>query len=241
MSVVRALMARLFPGQTLGLKRIWLFLFVVALYVLLSVTVQLRLWTGFDFTTTLFLERQVPRSLDPSLSVFSLIGSAEVTGLFILAYAFFFCPQGSRVRLVVLFMLIAFFEWIEKNVIYQPAPPDMFYHYVLPISLPTASVETPYSFPSGHSARSVFVTIVLVAWIYQSRVGARAKQALLGLLAVGEIIMLVTRVSLGEHWSLDVIGGALLASALSLPWLYSLKPASFPLPSRFSVQPGSTD
>jgi membrane-associated phospholipid phosphatase len=234
----RAAFGRLIPAQAPGLKRIWLFLFVAALYVLLGLTVHLRLWAAFDLTITLFLD-QVPRSLDPSLSVFSLIGSAELTGLFILAYTFFFCPPGSRVRLVVLFALIAFLEWVGKNVFYQPSPPGVFYHYVLPFSFPTSSVETPYSFPSGHAARSVFVTLVLVVWIQQSRIGARGKQALMGLLAIGEIVMLLTRISLGEHWFSDVIGGILLATALVLPWLYSLKPASFPLPSRISVQPGS--
>ncbi len=225
-------------GQTPGLRRVWLFLFVAALYVLLALTVHLRLWAEFDLAATQFLDR-VPRALDPPLSVFSLIGSAEVTGLVVLAYALFVCPTGSRVRLIVLFALIAFVEWIGKNVVFQPGPPAIFYHSVLPFSFPTFRVGTPFSFPSGHSARSVFVIFVLVVWIRHSRLGAQSKHALLGVLATGETLLLATRVSLGEHWSTDVIGGTLLATALVLPWLYSLKPASFPLFSKLSVQPGS--
>jgi membrane-associated phospholipid phosphatase len=237
---VRAVFDKLIPGKNLDQKRIWLFLFIAALYVLLALMVQLRLWAGLDLTIALFLH-QAPRSLDALLSVFSLIGSAELTGLFILAYVFFSCPPGSRVRLVVLFVLIAFLEWVGKNAIYQPSPPRILFHYVLPFSFPTSGVKTPYSFPSGHSARTVFVAFVLVVWISQSRIGARGKQALLGLLAIGVFVMLVTRVSLGEHWFSDVVGGILLSTALVLPWLYSLKTTSFPLPSRFSAKPGSSE
>lgn len=240
MSAARSLSGNALSRQGPGRKRIWLVLIVAALLVLLASTVDLRLWTAFDLTITQFLERLVPRSLDLWLSLFSLIGSAEVTGLFILAYALFVCAPALRVRFVVLFILIALLEWIGKTVINQPGPPGMYYHYMLPFSFPTASVETPFSFPSGHSARSVFVTIVLVVWIRQSRVGGRWKQALLGVVTVGEIIMLVSRVSLGEHWSTDVIGGALLATALALPWLFGLESTSFPRSSALSAQSGST-
>lgn len=238
MSSVRSIIQQLAPRQSFQLKRIWLLLFVVALYVLLCITVQLRLWTGFDLAVTVFLDRQVPRLLDRSLSAFSLIGSAEVTGLFVLAYAFFFCPKESRLWLVVLFALIALFESIGKYIIFQPSPPDIFYHNVPLLSLPTGSIKTPFSFPSGHSARSVFVGVLLISWVLRSRIGTRGKQAMLVLVAVSEIVMLITRVSLGTHWSTDVVGGALLGTALALPWLYSLKPALVPFPYRIPLQPG---
>jgi membrane-associated phospholipid phosphatase len=219
-------LTKLVRGASPAFKPVWFFHFVTALFVLVSLTVHLRLWAGFDLASALFLQSLTPRSMDPALSVFSLIGSAEVTGLIILVYAVFFCPRGSRIRLVGLFVLIALFEWIGKNLVYQPGPPNIFYRYVLPFSFPTSGVHTPYSFPSGHSARTVLLTIVLVVWIRQSHFGMAAKQILLAVLALGEMLMLATRVTLGEHWSTDVIGGVLLATCLALPWLYSLKPTT---------------
>ncbi len=239
MNRARLLIARLIPEQTLSRKRIWFLLFIAALYVLLSLTVHLRLWAGFDLSTTLFLEQLIPRTADMPLSLFSLIGSIEVTGLCVLAFLLIACPPGSRLRLVALFLLIGLFEWVGKNIVYQPGPPNVFYRYVLPYSFPTADLETPYSFPSGHSARSVFLTLVFVVWIQQTGMSARTKRVLWGLVVVGETIMLVSRISLGEHWSTDVIGGILLALALALPWLYSVEPTPFAVPSRFSAQPGA--
>ncbi len=212
---------RLALGSFPTRKHSLLFWYATALLVLFSLTVSLRWWTSFDLGLLVLLEDLTPRSLDPALSVFSLLGSAEVTGLTVLAFAYFCCPPSSRVRLVVLFALTAFLEWIGKNVVYQPGPPDIYYRYVFPFSLPTSGVDTPFSFPSGHSARTVFVALVIGWWIWHRRTSATGKWLLYGILSFGELVMLVSRVTLGEHWPSDVVGGALLAALLVSIWWYS--------------------
>lgn len=206
-------------------RRASLFQYLAASMVLVSLTVHLRWWTGFDLGAMVFLEDLTPHSFDSVLSVFSLLGSAEVTGLIILAFALFFCPPSSRILLIVSFGLTAVFEWIGKHLVYQPGPPDIYYRYILPfglpISFPSSGVETPFSFPSGHSARTVFISLVLGWWIWRSHTGKMGRWLLVGILSFGETVMLVSRVTLGEHWPSDVIGGALMATLLVLAWWYS--------------------
>jgi undecaprenyl-diphosphatase len=79
---------------------------------------------------------------------------------------------------------------------------------------------TPFSYPSGHAARTLGLGLI-AAWWGRGR-GVTAPLVALVVLAVG-----LSSVYLGDHWPSDVIGGWLLgAGAVSLAWS-----ASRPRPS----------
>jgi membrane-associated phospholipid phosphatase len=212
------------------MKHAWVFgeILLAALFVLLTLGVHNQLLQTFDLETTVLLQRIFPRSVDLPFSLLSLLGSAEITTVILLVLVLFVSRPTLRAKPISLFLLVGLIEWLGKNLVSQPGPPDDLLRYVRLFSMPTAHVVTPFSFPSGHAARVVFLTVIAAVWIAHSNTGTGMKKILLVLLPVGAAAMLVSRISLGEHWASDVIGGTLLGAAaalLSEPEAFSISSA----------------
>lgn len=188
-----------------------------ALLALLALATQTHLLRTIDYDTTLLFQNVIPRSVDLPFSVLSLVGSFEITAVLLLALASCFYPSKEGVLTIGWFLLILLIEWLGKTLIDQPGPPAFLQRYVMFFSTPTAHFETLYAFPSGHAARATFLAVVLIGLIVQSRLNTPAKTLLLGLVIAAEMLMLTSRVYLGEHWVSDVIGGTILGAWLALP------------------------
>jgi membrane-associated phospholipid phosphatase len=187
------------------------------LYLLLALGIELNLFRAIDLNATHVLQRLVPRSWDLALSVLSLLGSFEVTGAGLVAILFVFFRPRYRWPLLLLFGAILLFEGSGKLLINQPGPPHTLSRYAFTFSMPTGQVPTPFSFPSGHAARSMFLTGITLAWIGCRVPNRRTRAVLTALLFLVEAVMLVSRISLADHWTTDVVGGALIGLAASLP------------------------
>ncbi len=186
------------------------------LFVSLSATVHLRLDAEFDLEVTRWVQQVFPHLVDIPFSLLSIVGSAEVT-VVAFALTLLLYPRGVRWPLVALFVLLTAIEFAGKSFIDQPGPSHIFYRFVLPFPIPIVEVPTRYSFPSGHAARSMFLVIVWDAWVVSRSLTRRVKGLSLIILVAGELVMLVSRIYVGEHWATDVMGGALLGAALALP------------------------
>ena len=185
------------------------------IYVLLAFLVHNRILVSIDLETTTLLQQIIPRSADLPSSVLSLLGSVEIT-ILVLAALLLLARPTVRVRLVLLFALVALLELQGKTMIVQPPVPDALQRYVFAYGTPTGSISTEFSFPSGHSARTSFLVATAIALVAQSNTSPTRQRVLTALLLVAAAVMLVSRVYIGDHWLTDVIGGALIGVGLAL-------------------------
>lgn len=179
-------------------------------FILFSYVVKLNHFDRFDLNATVGIQSITPKTIDVFLSVFSLLGSFEITFLF-LAILFFLRRKKIGIAIFGLFFAAHVIEIFGKAFLEHPGPPIQFFRYNLPFLFLSTYVQPGSSYPSGHALRMMFVFVVALFSVYLSKkLKPTMKYVLYILLSAITLLMLFSRVSLGEHWSTDVIGGLLL-------------------------------
>lgn len=188
----------------------------IFLFTYFSYTVAKERWQQFDFDTTVKLQDHISRGYDGIFSYFSLLGSAEITGIFCLVLAFLYLIRGRFLGFLGWLMIIpaTLAEIFGKLVLFHPSPPVFFHRSILPTSLPSFYVHTDFSYPSGHMTRTIFIITVFLSMMFFSSKNLMLRSITISILIFLALLMGMTRVYLGEHWTSDVLGGALIGAGM---------------------------
>ncbi len=186
-----------------------------------------------DFAVTVKIQEKIDKS--------SKLRLVELVGNIMEGSTFLASPEFSVISIVFLFFL-SLYNWKQKKfnllslsipicfalliagevygktVVHHPAPP--FFMIKNPTTIfPKYYINESFSYPSGHVARSIFISVVvylIFALQYTVVFGRFRKFALLIVLVAYIFLVSVSRIYLGHHWLSDVFGGALLGLGFGL-------------------------
>lgn len=170
-----------------------------------------------DYDSMVYLQKIVNRGFDIPFSLITLAGSTEIT-LIILGIIFSIILFKKRHFFLglSLFFFIFILELLGKLYVYHPLPPKIFSRYALNFYFPSGSlIDTHFSYPSGHMARTSFLAIILLTFIFWSKRGKLKKIFSVILIGTFILVVFISRIYLGEHWLSDVLGGLVLGTGIA--------------------------
>jgi undecaprenyl-diphosphatase len=185
-------------------------------FVFFSFLVHKNLFIHLDFDTTVRLQDKISRHFDGPFSLLSLIGSVEIVSALLLVL-WIFIRKLRYIFVLFIFGIIHAIEFFGKAFVAHPGPPHLFIRYDIGFSFPSSYVQPGSSYPSGHLARTLFVSTILIFIIYHlQKLSKTQKRILYCSIIIFAGLMFISRIYLGEHWLSDVIGGSLLGSSMGI-------------------------
>lgn len=202
-------------------KRQLIILFIVSViffftFIFFSYLVHEDLLTQFDFNSTVKLQDNLSRRFDGLFSWFSVIGDFQYM---LIAVVLVCLILRKFFAAFISFCMFGFFHVIElfgKNFVEHFPPPEFMLRTERPIDFHPFYVRSEYSYPSGHSGRTVFLASLLIMMVLLTNWSKPVKWSVIGGIIGFTFVMLLSRPYLGEHWTSDVIGGALLGASFGI-------------------------
>lgn len=205
----------IFQSNNFILLAVAVFLFLS--FLLFSFLVAQGRFINTDFDLTVKIQDKFPRSVDAPFSTLSILAQAEIIGFFWLILFIFLAIKRYYLSAAAMFLLPIglFIELLGKLYIHHPSPPQLFYRGIFDFKFPTHYVHSQYSYPSGHVLRTAFLISFLMGYLFL-KTDFKKQLPFQLLLANLLLIMIISRIYLGEHWTSDTIGGLLLGGSFGL-------------------------
>lgn len=184
----------------------------------LDFAVTVKVQDAFDKSSRLRLSEVMANAMEGATVFASPEFTVLVTLLFTAVSIYDWKKKRWRllaVMIPVALVLLVGIEVAGKSVVHHPAPP--FSMIKNPASVfPADYVNEQYSYPSGHAARAVFISIIGygVFVLLKTHRSRTTNICMIGSTACYVVAVLASRVYLGHHWLSDVIGGVLVGSSM---------------------------
>lgn len=196
------------------------------LFVLLSLGIASGRFVTTDFDFLVKLQGRIPTKVDNELSLLYPFASVEVMSL-LLIFTLFLLPIRNihKLLLLGLYGIGLIVVLAGKEFLHHPAPQFMFQRDQTGHLFPIMYQQHQYSYPSGHTFRTVFLASILGAFALVHTRSTLWKLLLIPLTGGMSFLVALSLITLGKHWLSDVVGGALLAVGLvCTTWLPNSKP-----------------
>jgi len=141
-------------------------------------------------------------------------GRELVWSITIILLLIFGSTVGKKVAIVMGLSMIVLIPIVAvaKDIVARPRP-------IVPKADFLISSDSEYSFPSGHTT-IVCCGAILMLLLYR---GSRIKLVISLVLAIEAAIVSFSRVYVGSHYPLDVVGGILLGVGISLIFVWRIR------------------
>ena len=144
------------------------------------------------------------------IKIITNIGGAIIITVVTILSLFIF--RNKKINICIILNLLGIFilnNVLIKNIIARGRPSGI-----------NIIEENGYSFPSGHTAISTVVYGYLIYLIYNYVSNKKLKYVLISILSIIILVVGLTRIYLGVHYTSDVLGGYLLGISYLLMFTY---------------------
>lgn len=177
--------------------------FAILAYLIMSNNAQITKW---DYSVFGIINTPHDKVINKIMIALTQYGR-EAVWITTTALLFIFGKKEGRkvaVLLVVTFLILIPLGTVLKDEINRPRPMPLTYDNLL------VKGETDPSFPSGHA-----VIVSAGAFIMLARFNEGKRFMISLLLAIEALLVIYSRIYVGDHYPLDVLGGILLGTGIS--------------------------